>query len=362
MTPRSENRSDTKLLLLVAAAVATGAIGIALVAGLTVQRDSADTAKTPPAPERAPIERPAARTIVETTAQPASLVELADSTIPGERAAPVQAESETDTPPEFEIDLDADPWREGNRAYHNRQYAEALAYLRADAAARPERAYTHYMLGLALWKSGELDQAVAAMQRSAEINDASIRTFVNLSRIQNARGEYGEALAAAERALLLDADSATAVYQKARSLYNLGRIEEARAELASCIELDHDAAQAHNLLGLIRLQQGDDTEALAAFEIAARLEPAVSYIHNNLGLALERSGRLSEAVAAFRRAVEIDPEHEAAALSLARVESLVPAETAAGEELELATSASEPSVDESPSVEGEPVLTDEGAD
>jgi tetratricopeptide (TPR) repeat protein len=330
MPPKNSPQNDSKLLLAVAGMVVAGAVGVALVAGLTVQPDQAppETAKdrvTSPAKKRTIAERDWAQPSVslESTSKPVPAME----TRPLDEDVARTVESITEA---FVIDPEADPWSEGSRAYHERDYVRAAAYFRADAEARPDRAYTHYMLGLALWKSGELDGALEAMERSAAVNDQSIKTFINLARIHNARGEFDGARVASERALTIDGENPTALYQLARSQYNLGRADEAIATLESCIELDQAAAEAHNLLGLVHLQRGDDSGALRSFETAAALKPEVAYIQNNLGLALEQSGRLEEAVMALRRAVEIDENHQAATVSLARIEARLPLETVDG--------------------------------
>jgi len=328
MPPKNHGPSDAKLLLAVAAVVVAGAVGIALVAGLTAQREATESERSVRSETlRRPARSVAAASPAETTAEPAVVEKIAGLTIEDDLSAPTVNATGAVAPSAtlIEIDPDADFWREGNRAFHRRAYDEAVAWFLADTEVRPERAYTHYMLGLAAWKAGQLDAAVEAMERSAGLNDRSIRTFINLSRIRNDRGEFDGAFEAAERALLLDGENTTSLFQKARSLYNLGRFEEAVICLESCILLDADAGQAHNLLGLIRLRGGDEVAALASFETAAELEPEVAYVLNNLGLALEQSGRLVEAAVAFRRAVEVDSGHEAADLSLARVEALIPA-------------------------------------
>ena len=330
MPPQNNPQSDTKLLLAVAGVVVAGAVAVALVAGLTVQREeSAPRAVTDRAASAGNVRTIAERDRAPQQAEPASLETISEPTLAvGSAALDAHlAPTVESVPVVLEIDPEADPWREGSRAYHERDYARAVAYFRADAEARPDRAYTHYMLGLALWKFGELDGALEAMERSATVNGQSIRTFINLSRIHNGRGEYEGAQSAAGRALAIDAENPTALYQLARSQYNLGRVDEAAATLESCIGLDRAAAEAHNLLGLVRLRKGDDSEALRSFETAAALKPDVAYIQNNLGLAFEQSGRLDDAAIALRRAIEIDGNHEAAAVSLARIEARLPLET-----------------------------------
>jgi len=363
MPPKNNPQSDTKLLLAVAGVVVAGAIGVAIVAGLTVEGDRESTSVA----EKRQVSQTSTRTIAQREqVQPnIKLASFESRPIETDLAPVLEAE-----PPAFEIAPDADTWREGSRAYHERDYVRAAAYFGADAEARPDRAYTHYMLGLALWKSGELDRALEAMERSVTINDGSIRSFINLSRIQNARGEHEGARSAAERALTIDPENATALYQLARSQYNLGRIDEAAATLASCIGFDQAAAEAHNLRGLVRLQSGDDSEALVSFETAAALKPDVAYIQNNLGMALEQNGHLEEAAIALRRAIEIDAHHQAATVSLARIEQRLPAETGddasaieladAGQSETVVTVAEGPMSPKANEPSEEPESTDEG--
>jgi tetratricopeptide (TPR) repeat protein len=322
MLPQNSPQNDSKLLLAVAGVVVAGAVAVALVAGLTVEGDR-ESASVADERQMSRQSDAGARTIARKPVQPQiELASLESGTVESDLATVIEPE-----PPAFEIDPDVDPWREGSRAYHERDYVRAAAYFGADAEARPDRAYTHYMLGLASWKSGDLDRALEAMERSVSINDGSIRSFINLSRIRNARGEHEDARAAAEQALAIDPENTTALYQLARSEYNLGKIDEATTTLEACIGLDQAAAEAHNLLGLVRLQRGENADALVSFETAAELKPDVAYIQNNLGMAFEQSGRLEDAAIALRRAIEIDAGHQAASVSLARIEQRLPIET-----------------------------------
>jgi len=304
--------TDRKLLFVVAGCVAAGALAVAIVAGLNARDERAATAR-----EMKPV--PVAG---EATAGPGGVP--VESPAPDEGRTESAGEPVVAAGPGVVIDPHADPWGEGVRAYAERDYDIAAAYLAADAERRPDHAYTHYMLGLALWKSSRLDDALQAMERSAALYDRSIRTFVNLARIRLARGDTEAALESAERALALDPLSASALYQKARALYAMDRADEAVRVLDTCVEVDPAAGQAHNLLGLIRLRGGDTVAALGSLEVAAALLPEVAYAQNNYGLALERAGRFAEAAVAFRRATEAESGHDAARVSLARVEAHVP--------------------------------------
>ncbi len=176
------------------------------------------------------------------------------------------------------------------------------------------------MLGLALWKSGRLDEAAAAMEESAKLGPDSIKTLVNLSRIRNDQGDFEGALEAARAGLHSDAQDASAHFLEGRSLLNLRRVDEAVSSLTASLAIDPDNGYVQNLYGLALMRQGHVGEAVASLERASALEPDLAYVQNNLGMALELSGRTAEAVGAYRRGVEIDPGHDKVAANLARLE------------------------------------------
>jgi tetratricopeptide (TPR) repeat protein len=339
MTPQSNKRNDNMLLAAVAACVVAGAVGLTLLVGLRTTSES-------PGETRAVARKPAARSAVlpvaqavelpgEPVAEPVLLTGVTEPTAEGDAPSGEAVER-------IEVDPDADLLRVARTAWEAGHFARAAAYFEAEAKQRPQRAYTHYMLALSLWKSGELDRAHEAMERSATLNGRSIRTWINLARIQNDRADFSAALGAATRAREIEEDNPTALYQEGRALRNLGRIDESLAALERVVELRPDYGQAYNLVGLIQIDRERWDEALGALELASRHAPGVAYVQNNLGLALERKGLLDEALVAYRRALELDSGHEPAASNLAR---LVPPTDSGSAEAPVAVASVEESVD-----------------
>jgi tetratricopeptide (TPR) repeat protein len=307
MTPQAEKRQkeDWKLLLIIGGSLVAIVVTIASLARLSSDWESKEAAaaegKAPPAVESiAPVEIEEFEPVVEE-------IEAVERV-------------ESGSPEGFMVDPDADFVAMGSRAYGNREWDVAAAYWQADVNARPERAYSYYMLGLSQWKAGNLDEAAAALERSGELNGRSIKTFINLSRVLNEDDEFERALDAAEMARQIDPEDPTALYLQARSLRNLGRIDDAVVALEQALAFDQEYGHAWNLLGLIDIHRGRNAEAADSLKKAAACEPEVAYIHGNLGRALELSGSYAEAAEAYRAALALDPEHPSAALCLARVE------------------------------------------
>jgi tetratricopeptide (TPR) repeat protein len=308
-------RNDTKLLLTVTGCVVAGAACIMLIAGLAVDREAEkEETRSTPAFDTAPVA--AKETVIPAVATPENPTAIAASY---ETASPEPLRAEED-PVDFVIDPSEDLVAGGLQAYGVRDFDRAAAYFVAEAEARPQRAWTHYMLGLSLWKAGRIDEGEMAMEEAGHLDPDSTRTLVNLARIRNDQGDFEGALEAARAAQAIDEEDPSALFLTGRSLFNLGRLDEALASLTASIEIAPDDGYAQNMLGLTLIRQGRAEEAVPPLVLASELVPQVAYVHNNLGMALELSGRRSEAVAAYRRAAEIDPVHGKSAANLARLE------------------------------------------
>jgi tetratricopeptide (TPR) repeat protein len=338
-------QNDGKLLFAIAGGIIVIAAGIAILANLG-NRDDAVTHDV--------VATPAVRSeALDSVVLPASTGPITDP-------ATSLADQVADVDPaaaDFVVDPAADFVKEGIAAYESKRYDQAAAYFAAEGQARPDRAWTHYILALSQWKSGNAEDAAVSMRRSLEIDATQVKAFVNLSRIENDRGEFDAALTAADEALVLEPENAEASFVRARSLYNTGDKETALAALETSIEHDAENGYAHNLVGLIWIERGEGSLAANAMEQAAQRVPDVTFVQNNLGMALELSGRLDEAAVAYARALELAPNHERAAMNLARLDGRIPefpADTAEEVPVVAALTETDPAPEETPEVEPEP--------
>lgn len=302
--------TDRKTALIIAGGVLATFATLAVLTSSSAPQEQAPQAVVP-------------ATTTDSFAQPqAAVVEpVALPTVPQAGEISAGTPGETDA---FQLEPGVNYLARGIEAYQARNWDHAVAYLMAETNERPDRPYSHYLLGLSLWKAGRLDEAGDTMRLATEMDGATVKSFVNLSRIENDRGEYDAALQAAQGGLVLSPDDALALFLQGRSLRNLGDAEEAVTSLRRSLEVDPDNGFVWNLLGLVQLERDQDAEALDALQRAGELQSDVAYIQNNLGMALERHGDRTAAVTAYRRAVELQPEHHKATRNLARLEALVP--------------------------------------
>lgn len=337
--------NDGKLLFAIAGGIIVIAAGIAVLSSLGGRSEPSTQGVTA---------MPAMHTeALDTTVLPASTG--SDFTEPAESLAD-QVDGVEVAQAAFVIDPTADFVEAGIVAYESGRYDEAAAYFAAEAEARPDGAWTHYILALSQWKSADAGDAADSMRRSIEIDATQVKAFVNLSRIENDRDEFDAALTAADEALVLEPENAEASFVRARSLYNLGDKETALAALETSLTHDAENGYAHNLSGLIWIERGEGSLAANAMEQAAQRIPDVTFVQNNLGMALELSGRLDEAAVAYARALELAPNHERAAMNLARLDGRIPefpAETVEEAPVVAALIETDSSPEETPEVEPE---------
>jgi Flp pilus assembly protein TadD len=221
-------------------------------------------------------------------------------------------------------------WKDGVKKFESRDYENATVSLQIAASGRPDDASVHYLHGLALFKSGHLEEAEAALVRASSLDGASIRTWTNLARVRLARGDFKGGLDAADQALTIDSGSADALHQRGRALEEMGKVDEALQMFEQARAAAPDNGWIANSLGHLLLVRGRVDESIPHLEVAGERLPTVGFVRNNLGVAYERRGDLTRAAEEYRAAVENgDPDGKAAA-SLSRLEPIVGSVVASG--------------------------------
>jgi predicted O-linked N-acetylglucosamine transferase (SPINDLY family) len=165
-------------------------------------------------------------------------------------------------------------------------FALALQHHQAGRIAEAERGYR------------------AILQRDPEHADA----LHLLGVIALQTGNLEPALALVQRAVALRPDAAVCRNNLGQVLDRLGRNAEAARCYAAAIELDPGYAEAYNNLGYLLARQDRVTEAEPLYAKAIELDPAYAAPHTNRGNLLKDRGELDAAIGAYRRAVSLRPD------------------------------------------------------
>lgn len=215
----------------------------------------------------------------------------------------------------------ADIYRDGERAYHERRFDEAVEILDVYVERKPENAWGWYMLGLSSWKAGDDAFAEDAFLTALELKPDHVKSRVNLARVLLAQDRADEALPQVEAALTASPEYTDAYRVLGRTQHALQDVDAAVLAYEEVLLRDADDVWALNNLGLIRIETGEYDAAIAPLARAATLANQAC-IHNNLGVALEKTGRRDQAAEAYAAALAADAGYDKAGVSLARVRAV----------------------------------------
>jgi serine/threonine-protein kinase len=226
---------------------------------------------------------------------------------------------------------------------------EAIRFLSAALALRPESPVVHFNLGLALAEMGQMNEAITAYQKAIHLKTTWAAPYFFLGVALSKQGHWEEAVHAYRQAIRLEPSvvpahmnlgsllcdqkrdfagaiaafrevirlqprSADAYFNLGNAFRKNGELERASAAFQQAIRRRQHFADAHFNLGLVLFNQGRLDQAVRAFQQAIRHREEFAEAHYNLGLALGNQGRLDEAIAAFRAAVRLN-QHDSFAYS-----------------------------------------------
>jgi serine/threonine protein kinase/Flp pilus assembly protein TadD len=146
------------------------------------------------------------------------------------------------------------------------QYGEAVRFLTAAMALRPQNPGVRHNLAMALRRAGRLDEAAAAFRQAIALKPEYPAAHSGLGLVLLDKGRPDEAAAAFRQVVRLKPGSADAHYDLGNALRVKGDLDEAIAAYRQALRLKPDHAEAHCNLGVTLSRQGEFVPALAALE------------------------------------------------------------------------------------------------
>jgi tetratricopeptide (TPR) repeat protein len=157
---------------------------------------------------------------------------------------------------------------------------------------------------------GQVDywrDSVTLWEHALSATDKNFITHYHLGGAYSRQGQLDRAVQQFEASLRLNPQFAGAHNDLGAALVRQGKWEQARQHFDAALKIDPDYFPAHRSLGVVLAEHGKVEEALLHDRAALRLRPDDGETHLNLGLALARQGKVDEAVPHYRAAVEGNP-------------------------------------------------------
>ncbi len=188
---------------------------------------------------------------------------------------------------------------------------EALAPLERAAEIDPDRPRAHFQLATALSATGDLPAALAAFAREIEHNDdAEVTALVHLNRAMLFQKQRQWIEAAQELESLLAAEpERSEAYGDLTTLYlQADRVDEAAATLERGREAGFLSSRHYYSLGARMYKEGRYEHAVEALGSALEIDPRLARAERSLGAALQKLERQQEAIEHLERYLELSPD------------------------------------------------------
>ena len=198
-------------------------------------------------------------------------------------------------------------------------HAKAVAYFRQAILSQRDFGASHLSLGVSLLALNKTAEAVAALERAAQLLPLEPQPRLQLARAHERTGNWlgvVEQYQALREQFPQEADYA---YQLGRAYTQLGEWS-----LERIIAINKDAARLHQILGQQYYAQGKFELALAEYQRAAQVDARLPEIHLGMAVIFYEWQRYDEAMREVELELKLVPASEKARSVKAQIEKAKP--------------------------------------
>lgn len=159
----------------------------------------------------------------------------------------------------------------------------------------PDLGAAWYLRGLAQFRMGHVEAALADYRRAQQLDPRAIWVHVAVAEVLMQAGNLEEALKEIRKALADQPRDPWALLHEGNVLLAMNRTREAMLATRRGLDQDPNSADLRHLLGRVWLKLGNQAEAISAFEHAIRLAPAMAEPALDRAELLISTGKTNEA-------------------------------------------------------------------
>lgn len=190
--------------------------------------------------------------------------------------------------------------------------AKALELVLEWVQNEPDEPHAHYNLGVALCNNRMDEEAIAAFERTLELDPDYFVAQYNLGNTLVRLGCFEEAIEELNKAILIDGDYAPAHFMLGVAYYEAGRHEDAVAATRQGLEIDPSDDGAFYNIAYWTFQNGDYRRAIGFCDDVIAQFPFFTSPHVLKGQCFRELGELDNEIRAYRSAVDIKVDDEGA--------------------------------------------------
>ncbi|MEX0602643.1 MAG: tetratricopeptide repeat protein, partial [Bacteroidota bacterium] len=210
-------------------------------------------------------------------------------------------------------------WFLGTHFFEKGEYDRVLEFMEKAGKVFPREARVPFLIGLTHSRAGRQEEAVAALERSFELNPNDINTIGTLALTLDGMKQYERSDSLYEHALRIDPNAHIILNNYGYSLSERGLQLERALEMAhEAVEAEPDNSAYLDTLGWVyyKLKQYHEAERYIVLSIEAGEASAV--VHEHLGDVYYRLGQTDKALEYWKKALEMNGDNEELKEKIAR--------------------------------------------
>ncbi|MDJ0518128.1 MAG: tetratricopeptide repeat protein [Trichodesmium sp. MO_231.B1] len=203
----------------------------------------------------------------------------------------------------------ADLIKEAEANLANSKFYEAIATCEEIISLKPD-AVAYQIMGKVWVEMNKIDQAIAAYQKSLEVNPDVAEVYISLGELYVQQQRQSEAITAYQKAIKFAPDLKDGYRNLVEVLLAQGKVDEA-AELSYNALIQHPSwttPQEFCILGKGLIEEGKTKQGITCFEQAIKLDPKLWEAYYSLGEIFSSQQNWDEAVKYYRQVVELNSE------------------------------------------------------
>jgi tetratricopeptide (TPR) repeat protein/serine/threonine protein kinase len=201
----------------------------------------------------------------------------------------------------------------------HQQPEEAVRYLTAALALRPDSPPVHNNLGVALKAKGDGEGAIREFRAALRIEPNLAMAHFNLGNALFAQKDLEGAIGEFQATLDIDPKYPRARKRLGEALFEKKDLEGAIDAFREATRVAPQDADARVSLGFALHANGDREGAIREYRVALGIDPKNSKTHYNLGCVLDEMKDGEGAILAYREAIRMDPKDARAHSNLGKV-------------------------------------------
>ncbi len=192
---------------------------------------------------------------------------------------------------------------------------EAIATLDRATELNPRLKGAHMFLGIAQYQAGNANDATASLRAELELQPDSVETLTWLGIAELGQNKPDEAVGPLDHAAALAPKNAEVLYYRGRA-HNLVA-EESFTELR---ELNPDSMLVHRALGETLAASGQPEKAIEEYQAAIQKAPDDADLYEELGEQQQRLARFDAAEATYEEELKLHPNSAIALYNLGKID------------------------------------------